>query len=312
MSLPRPLPPFALLSLLISVAFAHPDYRATQPTQIEIVAATQPPSGDARVTTTTEGERRIITANGLPDHATGAFPNANNPNRISSQNYRYTMPVHPKPNETPTILGAQPFGIAVNGVLFDPGTAEFWHNNRQSGWHYDALGGGFSLGLDESHAHVQPNGAYHYHGIPSALVQRLSDGTSKLILLGWAADGFPIYGQWGYDQPNDPKSLVRVLKSSYQIKSGVRPSSEDQPGGSYNGVFVEDFNYVAGSGDLDECSGRFGVTPEFPDGTYHYVLTDDFPFVPRSFRGTPDPSFARRGPPPGGGPRGSPKERPLR
>jgi hypothetical protein len=60
---------------------------------------------------------------------------------------------------------------------------------------------------------------------------------------------------------------------------------------------------VAGSGDLDECNGRTGPTPEFPGGTYHYVLTDDFPFVPRLWRGTPDGSFLRRpgaGPGPGG------------
>lgn len=61
---------------------------------------------------------------------------------------------------------------------------------------------------------------------------------------------------------------------------------------------MQDWTYVAGAGDLDECNGRFGVTPEHPEGTYYYVVTDTFPFVPRLFRGTPDPSF-RHGPPPG-------------
>jgi hypothetical protein len=92
-----------------------------------------------------------------------------------------------------------------------------------------------------------------------------------------------------------------VLKSSFKIKKGSRPKTSGQPGGTYDGIFVEDFEYISGSGDLDECSGRFGVTPEFPEGTYHYVLTEDFPFVPRAFRGTPDASFVRRGPPGGGG-----------
>jgi hypothetical protein len=90
------------------------------------------------------------------------------------------------------------------------------------------------------------------------------------------------------------------MKSSYRLKQGTRPTTNGQPGGKYDGIFVEDFAYVAGSGDLDECSGRFGVTPEFPGGTYYYVLTSDFPFVPRAFRGTPDSSFSPRGGPGGG------------
>ena len=62
---------------------------------------------------------------------------------------------------------------------------------------------------------------------------------------------------------------------------------------------MQDYEYSAGLGNLDECNGRSGVTPEFPNGTYHYVLTDTFPYIPRCFRGTPDPSFARGRP--GGG-----------
>jgi hypothetical protein len=108
----------------------------------------------------------------------------------------------------------------------------------------------------------------------------------------------------------DPASGLRLLKASYQLKKGSRAAERAQPGGTYDGIFVEDFEYVAGSGDLDECSGRFGVAPEFPEGTFHYVLTEDFPFVPRAFRGTPDPSFVRRGPPGGAGaPKGAGKKR---
>ena len=213
-------------------------------------------------------------------------------------------------NARPTALTAQPFGIAVNGVLFDPSTAEYWHNDRRSGWHYEAKGNAFSLGLDASNAHVQPNGAYHYHGIPTALLARLSAGAPAMTLLGWAADGFPIYGPWGHDAARDSASRLRILKSSYQMKKGSRPTAAAQPGGVHDGIFAEDFDYVADSGDLDECSGRFGITPEFPEGIFHYVLTEDFPFVPRAFRGTPDASFSRRGGPDGAAfPKGPGKKR---
>ena len=114
-------------------------------------------------------------------------------------------------------------------------------------------------------------------------------------LLGYAADGFPIYGPDGPADPTDLRSPTRRLRSSYRLRKGHRDSS---PGGQYDGTFVEDFEYVAGLGDLDQCNGRLGPTPEFPEGTYHYVLTDEFPFIPRLYRGEPNPSF-RHGPPPG-------------
>ncbi len=296
-----------LFALLTTLLFAHPNHNATQQTQVELVPATEQPPARNEVSITVEGDLRVITANGVPDHTTGRFPNADNPNRITAQPYRYTVPLHPVLSVQPVALRRQPFGIAVNGVLFDPGTAEAWHDEMNSDWHYDAKGGAFSLGLDTNNAHVQPNGAYHYHGIPAALLARLSGGQPGMTLLGWAADGFPIYGTWCDKSAQGKSSGLVALKTGYQLKKGERPTSNDQPGGKYDGSFVEDFTYVAGHGDLDECSGRFGVTPEFPDGTYYYVLTDDFPFVPRFFRGTPDKSFERHGGPGGpGGRRGPP------
>jgi hypothetical protein len=284
-----------------SVLSAHPNHRATQRTDVAVVPSTVAASARSTVSIRIEGDRRVIESNGLPDHATGRFPNADNPNAIRAQNYRFSVPAKPVASATTTPLRAQPFGIAVNGVLFDPGTAEYWQNDVTSGWHYDAKGGAFSLGLDTNNAHVQPNGAYHYHGVPTDLLARLSAGRKGMTLLGWAADGFPIYGVWAHRKAADAGSETVAMKSSYRLKQGTRPTTNGQPGGTYDGIFVEDFEYIAGSGDLDESSGRFGVTPEFPEGTYYYVLTSDFPFVPRAFRGTPDASFAPRGGPPGGG-----------
>jgi hypothetical protein len=257
-----------------------------------LTAASEKPS----VTISVEGERRIIQANGLPDHQPGQFPNRNNPNRISAQSYRFSVPAHPVANEVPAPFRMQAFGIAINGIPFDPFAAE-WYDEAQQ-WQYEPHGGGVDLGLDKNHAHVQPTGAYHYHGLPTDLILRLTGGKPQLVHLGWAADGFPIYGPWGYEQAADRTSPVRKLTTSYQLKKGQRPSGG--PPGKYDGTFVADYEYVAGSGDLDECNGRFGPTPEFPEGTYHYYITDAFPFIPRAYKGTPDPSFERRGPPPGG------------
>jgi hypothetical protein len=107
---------------------------------------------------------------------------------------------------------------------------------------------------------------------------------------------------YGYTDSNNPASGVAELKTSYRLKQGNRPDGKGEPGGTYDGAFVQDYEYVAGSGDLDECNGRSCITPEFPDGTYAYFLTREWPVIPRAFRGTPEvlKEFA----PPGGVPRG--------
>lgn len=278
---------------LAGAALAHPGHEA-----LPMVPA---PMTAPEVTVAVEGARRIIRANGLPDHPTGKFPGRGNPNAIAAQRYAFSVAVSPQRAAKTTPLGMSPFGVAVNGVVFDPGANEWWNDDRSTGWQYEALGGGRNLGIDPEHAHVQPNGAYHYHGLPTSLVNRLTAGKNQLVLVGWAADGFPIYGPWIPTDANDVNSALKRATPSYRLKAGLRPEG---PGGAYDGKFGQDWEFVAGAGDLDECNGRFGPTPEFPAGTYYYVLTEGYPFVPRLWRGTPDASFLRRGPPPGGGPGG--------
>lgn len=244
---------------------------------------------------TSEGEYRTLVSNGIPDHQPGRFPNRGNPNTIGTIDYRFRIPLNPKSLDDVREAGGALFGVALNGIPFDPGTAELWKGDPA--WRYDAMSGKINLGLDQSNAHVQPNGAYHYHGLPLGMLEHRGKKSEELVLIGYAADGFPIYSQWGYSDPKDAASPLRKLRSSYQLRTGDRPAGEDGPGGSYDGTFNQDWEYVAGSGDLDQCNGRFSITPEYPQGTYHYVITDTFPFISRYFRGAPDQSFEKRRPP---------------
>src|SRR5882724_4285712 len=84
------------------------------------------------VTIRVENGVRIITSNGIPGHETGKFPGAGNPNRISAQHYEFRVPADPKPAAKTTALRMQPFGVAVNGVVFDPGADEWWNGDRSS------------------------------------------------------------------------------------------------------------------------------------------------------------------------------------
>lgn len=249
-----------------------------------------------RVAIKVEGDHRVIRSNGIANHPTGRFPNRGNPNEIREMNHEWRVPLKPKAADRITPTGLNWFGVALNGVPFEPGTQEFFNDDRNSGWNYEAIGGTSNLGIDESLAHVQPNGAYHYHAAPLGLVAKLGGDTNRMLLVGWAADGFPIYTANGCGDPKDVKSPVRTMKSSYRLKQGVRPGG---PGFSHDGRFTEDFEFVRGLGDLDECNGRFTVTPEFPGGIYCYFITGDFPRISRFWRGVADDSFRKRGPPPG-------------
>jgi hypothetical protein len=282
-------------------ALAHGNHDAPAPAGIAKPGTLIPEAAAAvRIRIEEREGYRWFESDGLPDHPTGAFPNRGNPNRVQAQSYRLRVPLQPVKAAQMHSLPHQPFGIALNGVLFDPLTVEYWNNDPRSGWNYEAMSGRINLGLDQHNAHVRPNGAYHYHGVPAGLVDRLAQ-PGRPTLLGYAADGFPIYGPQGHRVPDDPGSPLVTLRPSWQLKSGTRPNG---PGGTYDGTYVADFEYIAGVGDLDACNGREGVTADYPAGTYYYVITASFPFVPRCFVGTPDPSF--RPPPPPGGAGGGP------
>ncbi len=285
-----------LLALSLSLAPMAQAHDSTDPNHFH---PANPPTN--QVSIRLEGGERSITANGWPDHAPGMFPRRGNPNTAAPQRYTFRMPLQPVVADTPSRRGGWFFGVALNGVPFEPGTAESWNNDPRSGWRYEAHTGFLNLGLDEHNAHVQPSGAYHYHALPVGLVERLGGDTNRMLLVGWAADGFPLYTAQGYSDSRDAKSPLKKVRSSYKLRPGERPAEADGPVGKYDGRFTQDFEFVKGSGDLDECNGRFGVTPEFPNGSYHYYITEEFPFLPRQWRGTPDASFGKAGGPPGAG-----------
>lgn len=239
---------------------------------------------------TCDDSNRYLEANGLPDHEVGTFPNSENPNTITAQTVNVTFPLTPEIIDDEGI-STRVVAYCTNGVKFEVDTAGTCTDGGDcdpigngGAWSMEAVGeNAFDFGNDESHGHVQPTGAYHYHGIPEGYVTSLGLGEA-MTLVGWAVDGFPIYARYGYTAPEDASSDIKVVTGSYVLKSTVpsnRPSVEIYP----LGAFTQDWEYSEGSGDLDECNGRFGVTPEFPDGIYHYYLTDTFPFGQRCIKG---------------------------
>ena len=133
--------------------------------------------------------------------------------------------------------------------------------------------------------------------------QEILNNLEHSPIIGWAYDGNPIYGPYGYTSFTD--NTIKLISSSYSKKSIV--SSSFRPESFNTGYFIQDYEYD-GSGDLDEYNGRFCTTPEYPYGTYAYFssfellsgeLYPKYPYIISDhFRDTPifenfNPNFSQ-------------------
>ncbi len=242
------------------------------------------------VTVIVEQGLRIIETNALPDHETGSFPNPGNPNAITGQTLRYEFPVDAR--HLGRAAPAQTPAVAVNGVPFEPGTAETIECQSGERYQIEALQNLYDLGLDDNNAHVQPTGKYHYHGVPTALTEIGDEGDLGLIHVGFAADGFLVF-----------VSTTGEIEPGYRLSSDLRTGTGCSyrgaevvlDGTTPDGTYVSDWRHDPETGDLDACNGLT------VDDEYLYLVTETYPFVPRCLMG----DFTEPGPtgaaPNGGG-----------
>ena len=233
-----------------------------------------------------DGNQCVITTNAIPNHdfndATRSFPN-----EIAAQNIEYRIPRTPEIASavTPLTLDVDN-AILLNGVkvdilaagCFGVGDGRVGCNDPEQPWRFDPVSPASGFSVDSHNAHTQPDGTYHYHAEPNALFS--VDDVIESPVVGFAADGFPIFGRFINDN-----GTVREVRSSYRLKSGGRPDGAGQPGGIYDGTYRDDYEYVEGLGDLDQCNGMS------VNGSYRYHMTAGFPYVLACYTGTPDQSF---------------------
>lgn len=251
-----------------------------------------------------------INATGIPAYVIGPYLDRN-PSQASNRTYLYKLPLSPQPNTGPaTAVRMGITGVLINGVP-TYSYADGNSYNNQGVWHQDAVV--FErAGFDCAKGHPSPvfiggmggtlaGGSYHHHQNPSAFniaaVQLstvcniyLADGlyvpdsTRHGPLIGFAFDGYPIYGGYGYANRLTAGAIKRMVPSYRKRNittrttlpngspaSSAGPTFAAQPLGSY----YEDYEQVSSLGDLDEHNGRFCVTPEYPQGTYAYFATID-------------------------------------
>lgn len=251
---------------------------------------------------------------GIPAYIIGPFLDGN-PSQGTNQHNIYKIPLTPVQNTgTPSPTTGGNIGAFINGVaLFDYRDGVSYNFN--AGTDQGGPGGGMGNGVWNRDAIVAERdgfdcakghpamGNYHHHQNPSAFNLDLNvisdvcdiyladglyvvDSTVHSPLLGFAYDGFPIYGAYAYKNTDGTGGLTR-MKSSYSLRNiTVRthyangndvtdgpPVSATYPLGHYR----EDYQYnptsAATPDYLDEHNGRFCITPEYPNGIYCYFAT---------------------------------------
>lgn len=262
---------------------------------------------------TISGDTRTIVTNGVPEHNFRIQVANLGITDLISDTETYDMDATPSLASTSTSILKDDFtpnwkfGVAVNGVPIDPAPGTpFIFTDSNTGefnwdWVFEPTNNMEQVGLDCNIAHVQPDqsrglGLIHYHGdmadFANDLLPGIGSGTTTPtvpLLIGWAADGFPIVYKFG---PN-ASGTITALQPSYQVKAGQRPGDgTSAPCGEYNGKYTNDYEYSSGIGDLDECNGiSQSITVGGENFGYFYVITDAFPVISRCMSGTPSQSF---------------------
>lgn len=149
---------------------------------------------------------------------------------------------------------------------------------------------------------------YHFHIIYSNISLWTNDSTTHSPIIGFARDGYPIYGPYGYSNATDSKSSIVRMKTCYYQRTyptGVRTTLFDgtevdtenqlEVNSTYPlGSMMDDWGCDTTNSDLDITNSRYCVTPEYPNGTYAYFLPTDtsgtsaYPLIlGLYYRGTP-------------------------
>lgn len=257
------------------------------------------------------GDWVYVSSKGMPAYPTGPFLDGN-PSQATDQNRIVKLPLNPTQNTlTPVPTNAGNIGVFINGVaLFDYRDGVAWNSTSNSlcggpgnppcpggpnavmAWNRDAIVAEKS-GFDCSKGHPAM-GNYHHHQNPSAFKLDLNvisticnlydaDGLYTINssqhspLIGFAYDGFPIYGAYAYKNTDGTGGITR-MKSSYQLRNITTRTNGPAVNTTYPlGYFREDYEFISHTDPdyLDEHNGRFCITPEYPNGTYAYFATVD-------------------------------------
>ncbi len=286
-----------------------------------------------------------VRSTGLASYIMGPWQNGTFPNLPVNQKVLFRFPRTNSAPTTKTANGGGQIGVFVDGVaMYNSWDAYTWdtasnadEQNVSGYWNRDAYVNEGAT-FDPGYAHQQNTGQYHYHANPIGLRYLLGDHvdynpatktysedtntpTRHSPILGWAADGYPIYGPYGYSNATNASSGIRRMVSGYVLRNGQDGTdnqtlltsratipqwavrlfnvTSNQAGPSFtgihtNGCYMEDNDYL---GDvIDSGTGtnyQQGVDFDLDQYNGRYCVTPEFPggtyayFVAISSNGPP-------------------------
>ena len=227
------------------------------------------------ISVSTDNNKLYVESNNLPtttsktteQKTTFAFPRLTQLNDSSSWNA-----------SSQTKAGA--VGVLVNGdPLMSLDSGKWWDNNKTydtATWIYNK---GQESGLGNSTI-TTAGVKTHYTITPEVigLTAWATDSASPIV--GWAFDGLPIYGPYGYSDASDNTSSIVRIKSGWELDTRARGTGNADettgPGGKPTGQYIKDFKISASAGSSGYTTSynmRLAVTPDSATPIYHYVAT---------------------------------------
>merc|ERR1712012_1436987 len=210
--------------------------------------------------------RRIVIANGIPNHDAENDQFTVNPNTRCERWTYMSLPLNPSQGSSAVATNMGVIGLATTGGTF---------YNDLSSPDGDVALYNEGMSLDSCAGHSSPNSQYHYH----ANILCVDDAADAAVcsMIGYARDGVPIYG---YCNDADGTQFT----SCYSIKSGYSESEITIAAGTFMSASMEDYYEFNSDGDcnLDEANGAVHPTT----GEYSYFMTTTFPWVPKKYYGS--------------------------
>ena len=218
-----------------------------------------------------------VTGKNIPNYATTKIDTTLSNVKEGSGNYNIPRVDLVAVANSNVSLESYAIGVLVNGLpLYNIKDNASW--NGEDVWHYNNE---FKNRNRSSNtiAETDSNGVTKTY-LPTVDMSSTSawgNATTHSGIIGWAFDGLPIYGPYGYSDPLDATSDVTNIKSSFVLKAGIRASG---PGGDHTGAFVEDYTWDSSLAGQDGYAGRWnqrvGVTPDSSGAQIkYYVCTID-------------------------------------
>jgi hypothetical protein len=232
-----------------------------------------------------DGDEVVVTSNGIPHYE--FVPTT--PNDLAAQNYEFRFPLSPSyQQQTSEVARLGAIGVAVNGApIYGP----------NEGAMPDPFGDPiYNDIMDDCLGHTGPGGSYHYHALLVKCLTQGSQDTQPSPIVGYAFDGFPIYGP--YECADTDCSSVIELKSSWERTGDPTTYAWD------NNTCTKDSCTNPSGEYLDQCNGHVG-----PGGDYHYHATlaktepdyTGFPYILGCYHGIATATGGMMAGPAGGG-----------